>query len=140
TPDAANAANAAAGARVAPRARGAAGAEESHARRCGARPSETTTARATLLAEQLVQHGGEIRGLGVLDLVDERLPPGALLRRNVEQGEPALDLDERRRVVGERHDRVEAIERDHEEAAGALGRAPRVRAEQAQDLVGHLFG
>src|SRR5436190_2029803 len=67
--------------------------------------------------EELVQDVGQIGRLGVLDVVDERLPRAALLRRDVEQTEPAVDLVEEGGVEGHDHDGAQARERHDVHAA-----------------------
>src|SRR5439155_22656248 len=104
-------------------ARHAARAEEPapRRRRAGCTPSEPApAARAPAPAEELVQHPGEVLGLRVLDVVDERLPPRPLLGRDVEQAEPVLDLVEQGPVEGHRDQRVEPREGHDVDAALAL--------------------
>ena len=116
------------------------GAEETDAGGCRARRApEPSAATARAASEELVQHGGEIRGLGVLNRVHERLAPGALLGRNVEQLQPPIDLVEDDGIEGDRHDRVEARERDQVGAALPFpGRRHAVGREEAEDLVREL--
>src|SRR5207253_1680432 len=96
-------------------------AQEAEARRPPPpRAPEPAASPAGTAAEELVQDCREIGRLGVLHRVDEGLPPRALLGRDVEELQPALDLGEHDRVEGDRDDRVEPRERDQEDAALAF--------------------
>src|SRR5262249_2123774 len=129
---------AAAGARRPPSAGacGAARREETGAPGLSRRtPAGSATALAT--TEQLVQPGGQGVRLRVLDVVDEGLASRSLIGRNVEHQEPAVDLGEGRGIDREDDDRVQTLERHHEDAALALTcRRDAVRLEQGEQLVG----
>src|SRR5438309_627894 len=71
-------------------------------------------------AEVLVRDPGQVLGLRVLDVVDERLSPRPLLGRDVEQVEPVLDLVEHGPIEGHRDQRVEPREGYDVDAALAL--------------------
>src|SRR5207244_1475960 len=112
---------------------------DARGRRTRRTPEPPASTAAGAAAEELVQHRREIGRLGVLHRVDERLPPRALLGRDVEKPEPALDLGEEQWVEGNGDDRVEPRERDQVDAALAFaGGRHAVGGEEPEDLVRQL--
>src|SRR5205814_1832767 len=108
-------------------------------RRTG-RPPSPRTAAARPPTEELVQDVGQVGRLRVLDVVDEGLPPGALLGRDIEQAKPAVDLVEEGGIEGHDDDGAQARQRhDVDPALSVTGRRHAVGCEHAEDLVGEIL-
>ena len=96
-----------------PATRAAASVEQPDAAGLSRLPAARAAPAALAAAEQLVQDGGHVSRLRVLDVVDEGLPAGTLVGRDVEHHQPAVDLDERSGIDREYDDGVQALQRHH---------------------------